>query len=76
MEKLQPPLFSVVPNLGTVEIKTLSNEIELHRDKLFPRLALPIPFCPIMRLAKHLTVGNVRLAAFAPGCDVVGIHLG
>ena len=39
------------------------------------RGGLLISLCSIMRLAKHLAVGNIRCAAFWPSCDMVGIHL-
>ena len=39
------------------------------------RFLLSVSFCSIMCLAEHLTVVDGGFAAFAPGCNVVGIHL-
>ena len=37
-------------------------------------LLLSVPFCPVMRLAKHLSVLYARSTTLAPCRHVVGIH--
>ena len=36
--------------------------------------ALSIPFRPIMRSAQHFAIGFVRIAAFAPCGNMIGVH--
>ena len=63
---------------STTTTALLSTESDLSNENELQPLPwqLPIPHCAIVGFAKHLAVFEGCCAAFAPGCYVVGIHIG
>lgn len=47
-----------------------------RRHESVTHFDLSIPLGSIMGFAEHLAVLDIRVAAFAPSCNMVGVHLG